>query len=174
MSFCLVSHYHNKKDTKKLGKRIETLRLQKNLSMEDIAFMTGFAKATIMAVENGANTDSSHLIEIAKAIGVHPMELFNLPFDIKPRYKLSPNRQDRDQLTFRLNKLHAETDFFENPRFVNDIGEYLSEEYNIQPDASSVSVILARMVKEGKLSYTKIGRRNYYSKPKPGGKLKGK
>lgn len=69
-----------KKIQRDLGNRIKELRLISEFSIEDIASMTGFARQTITSVENGGSTDSSHLIEIAKAIGVHPKELFN--FDL--------------------------------------------------------------------------------------------
>ena len=69
-----------KKIQRDLGNRIKELRLISEFSIEDIASMTGFARQTITSVENGGSTDSSHLIEIAKANGVHPKELFN--FDL--------------------------------------------------------------------------------------------
>ena len=77
-----MKRYHNKKETKKIGKQIQELRKKHELSIEDVAEMTGFSRSTITGVENGIDTNTSHLIEIAKAIGEHPMEIFNIPFEI--------------------------------------------------------------------------------------------
>lgn len=128
--------------------------------------MTGFARNTITAVEVGANADSSHLIEIAKAIGVHPMEIFNVPFEIKPRYKLSPKRLAKNLLTLRISKLVSETQFFDKPKFVGDVINHLADEFEIQATSTHASVVLKRLAKEGKLKYTKVGRQNNYSKLK--------
>ena len=157
-----MAKYHNKKETEKVGKRISELRIMKEYSPVDIASMTGFAYQTINSIENGANTDCSHLIEIAKAIGVHPMEIFNVKFEIKPRFKLPPKRIESNLLTLRLNKLRIETDFFKTPKFVNEVCQYLLEEFKIKTTSTKVSVVLKRLVIEGKLQYSKKGRKNVY------------
>lgn len=159
-----MPHYHNKKETKKIGKRIQDLRKGKSLSIEDVAEMTGFTRGLINAVEDGKNTDTSHLVEIAKAIGVHPMEIFNVPFDIKPRFKLSPKRQQRDFLTQKIRYLFSNTDFFNSQRFVADVMQKLTEDFEINPNSTIVSVVLKRLVNENKLSAQKSGRRNSYFK----------
>lgn len=161
-----MAKYHNKKETKKLGNRIKELREAREFSIEDIASITGFVRKTITSIENGSNTDTSHIIEIAKAIGIHPMEIFNIPFELKPRFKLSPKRLNSNLLTLRLNKLYSETDFFKTPKFVNDVIVYLSEEFNIKSSSTKVSVVLKRLVADGKLQYSKNGRRNIYLKKK--------
>jgi transcriptional regulator with XRE-family HTH domain len=158
-----VAKYQNKKETLKVGKQIRKLRLENNFLEDDIAFMTGFAKTTISSIEDGSNTDTSHLIEIAKAIGVHPMELFNVPFEIKPRHKLPSNKVNRVFLTSRIKTL-VKSDFFKTPKLVKDVVEFLSEEVNLKIDSTKVSVILKRQFDEGKLKYIKQGRKNLYSK----------
>ena len=80
-----MAKFYNKKEIKKIGELIRGLREGNEWSIEDIASMTGFARNTITAIENGSNTDIIHLIEIAKAIGVHPMELLNISLEIRPR-----------------------------------------------------------------------------------------
>jgi transcriptional regulator with XRE-family HTH domain len=161
-----VAKYHNKKETKRIGIRIQELRLSKELSIEDISSMTGFTRTTITSIEKGANTDTSHLLEIAKALGIHPKEVFNLPFDIKPRFKLSPKRLNNNKITLRLNKLSSETDFFKTPKYVSDVVKHLKEEFEIRSDATTISVVLKRLVTGGKLVYTKNGRKNIYTKKK--------
>ena len=157
--------YQNKEETKKLGRQIRKLRIEKGFSIEDIAAMTGFARTTISSIENGSNTDTSHLIEIAKAIGVHPTELFKIPFEIKPRNKLSPNKTNRISLTSKI-KILLQADFFGTPKLVNDVVEFLLSETNLPINSTHVSVILKRLCDDGKLKYIKKGRKNLYSKKK--------
>ena len=161
-----MRHYHNKKETKKIGNRINFLRKENKFSIEDVAEMTGFTRALIIGVENGKNTDTSHLIEIAKAIGVHPMEIFNVDFEIKPRYKLSPKRQQREFLTQKIKFLFSETDFFNTPKFVSEVASKINEDFGVNPSSTVVSVILKRLVSANKLSFKKVGRNNAYSKRK--------
>ena len=124
-----MARYHNQKETIKIGNQIRKLRKDALLSIDDISDMTGFAKSTISAIENGSETDTSHLIEIAKAIGIHPQKIFDISINIKPRFKLSQKRKEQNHLTHRITTLFEETDFFDNPKFVKEIIQKLSEEY---------------------------------------------
>ena len=72
----------------------------------------------------------------------------------------------RNQLTLRINKLLFESQFFDKPKFVSDVMKYLQEEHGVKANSTHASVVLKRLVKEGKLKYTKVGRQNYYSKQK--------
>jgi transcriptional regulator with XRE-family HTH domain len=157
-----VARYHNKKETKKVGERIQVLRKMYGWSVEDICAMTGFSRSTIYAIENGSDTDTSHIIEIGKAIGVHPQELFSVHFDIKPRFKLTGKRKDRINLTQKINNLVTETDFFESSRFVGEVKEMLNESYKIKADSIQISVVLLRLVKDKRLRISKSGRKNLY------------
>lgn len=163
-----MEKYHNIKETKKIGAHIEKLRKDRDLSIGDIAQMTGFANSSISSVENGGETDTSHLIEIAKAIGVHPSELFDITFEIKPRFKLDPNRQKRNLLTSRIKKIYENTNFFDKPRFVSDVASYMEEIYKIKSGSAStsISIVLKRLSDKGYLKYSKAGRRNQYVKNK--------
>jgi len=159
-----VAKYYNKKETEKIGSQIQELRKKNELTIEDVSTMSGFARSTITAIEAGANTDTSHLIEIAKAIGVHPMELFNVPFVIKPRNKRSPDSIKKSLLTSRINKLVSDSNEFNTPKQVKDIIHTLFIKYEIKAESSHVSVVLKRLVKDGKLNFTKAGRKNSYLK----------
>lgn len=160
-----MGNYHNKAETKRVGEHIKALRKAKGLNIEDVATLSGFTRNTIKAVEAGNNTDTSHLIEIAKAIGVHPRELFDIPFDLKPRFKLSPKRLARNQLTSKISQL-IEDGFFASPRLVNDVLLHLEEEQDTKALSIHASVVLKRMVEKGELKFEKQGRQNlYYKKP---------
>ncbi len=135
-----------------------------DLTIEDVSSMTGFTRNTLKSIENGQNTDTSHLIEIAKAIGVHPKDFFDIQFEIKPRYNLSPQRLSRNQLTTKITKLVEETDFFDAPKLVGDLLEYLEEEKGIKANSIHASVVLKRLVEKEVLEFKKEGRQNKYYK----------
>jgi transcriptional regulator with XRE-family HTH domain len=159
-----VGNYHNKKFTTKIGFRLKEEREAKKLDIEDIAEMTGFSANTVRAIENGRECNISYLVEIAFAIGVHPKEIFDVDFIIKPRYKLSAKRKEKTRLTSRINEL-LHSNFFSTPKFVKDVLHVLVNEYKTKTTASSISVILLRLVEQGYLAKKKQGRQNlYYTK----------
>lgn len=147
-----------------MGLRIKELREQMDFTIEDVSAMTGFTRNTLKSIENGQNTDTSHLIEIAKAIGVHPKDFFDLPFEIKPRYSLSPQRLSRNQLTSKITKLVEEGDFFSTPKLVGDVLQFLEEEMGTKANSIHASVVLKRLVEKGMLGFKKEGRQNMYYK----------
>lgn len=125
--------------------------------------MSGFDKSTITSIENGTNTDISHIIEIAKAIGVQPREIFNIEFILKPRHKLSPDQANKLRLTKRISKLLTDKFFFKTPRFVKDVILEIKNDTDLTIDSTHVSVTLKRFSQDGKLKYIKVGRNNLYS-----------
>lgn len=157
-----MGKYHNRKETKRVGQQIKQLRLKYGWNIEDISEMTGFSRSTISAVEKGAETDTTHLIEIAKAIGVQPGQIFNILFDLKPRYKLSQKRKDQKKLTLKIRGM-IEAGFFKEPRIVNDVREQLFGQQKLKVSAAQISVVLLRLTKEGILRASKSGRKNLYS-----------
>ena len=157
-----MANYHNYTVTKEIGSRIKNLRETHELEIEDISEMTGFAYQTIQAIENGRESSTTYLIEIAVAIGVHPEQLFiDLPLKIKSRFKLSAKRKEKTRLTSRINQL-LESNYFETSKFVKDVFTTLKEDYKIKTTSSSISVILLRLKKEKRLKIKKIGRQNQY------------
>lgn len=161
-----MKRFRNTKATKEIGTRIKDIRNQAGFSLDDVADMTGFTQSLLSAIENGAETGISHLIEIAKAIGVHPKDLLDIQIDIKPRFTLSPKRKERNRLTYSITKLCDETDFFETARFTRDVVEHLRIESKIKANAVSVAVILKRLTDSGILKFNTIGRQKQYFKKK--------
>lgn len=126
--------------------------------------MTGFKKQTIENIEKGEESTLSYLVEIAKAIGVHPKELLEVDFTIRPRFKLGPQRAEKNKLTERIKKLYSDTNFFQASRFVRDVEAHLKEVYKIKNSSAQISLILTRMEKEGLLKSKIVGRQKEYSK----------
>lgn len=159
-----MKKFRNKKITKQIGAKIQELREFAGLSITDVADMTGFSYPTISAIEKGEEVTASYLVEIAKAIGVHPMEALNIPVVIKPRFPLSPQKKERNRVTQKITKLYEATDFFNTPKFVRDVTQYFYDESKIKVSSDSVSIVLKRFVDLGKLTYKKVGRQNQYYK----------
>jgi transcriptional regulator with XRE-family HTH domain len=164
--FVKVKRYHNKKETSKIGAKIRDLRNKSGFSLDDVAYMTGFTQSLLSAIENGSETGISHLIEIGKAIGVHPKEILDLPMEIKPRFRLSPQRKERNRLTFRITALCNDTDFFDTPRFVRDVVDQLLDDSKAKISSASVAVVMKRLNESGKLKHNTVGRQKQYFKKK--------
>jgi len=144
-----------------IGDRIRKYRKDKGHSMEDVSLMTGLSINTLSSIENGGNTYVSHCIAICQALGLKPSELFDIQIELKPHYELPPARRNRALTTLRVNKL-LESGFFSTPRLVESVVEELAMHYGIQVDSSEISTALKRLNDEGKLTFSKSGRRNLY------------
>lgn len=160
-----MAKFHNPIDTKKVGRKITQLRTSAGFSISDIAEKTEFAYQTISNIEAGEETTLSYLIEIAKAIGVHPEEFFNgIKFSKQTRSKLNPKRKEKERITLRLQELSKHTDYFKVPRYVRDVVSYFKENFKQAPSSITVSVVLNRFVKDGVLKYNLVGRQKKYYK----------
>ncbi len=157
--------YFDEASAKQIGERIRTFRKDRGYSLEDISAMTGFSVNTISSIENGGDTYLSYCLAICQAIGVEPAELFKIKLDLKPRFELPPDRRSRALTTLRVNQLF-ESGFFETPKLVVSVLEEFESTYGIQPESSEVSTALKKLANEGRLQYTKAGRRNLYVKKK--------
>lgn len=72
-----MKYLRNEKGIKKLGQKIRQVRLSKNISMTKLAADAEIEYSQISRIERGIiNTSVSHLLSIAKALKVHPSELF--------------------------------------------------------------------------------------------------
>lgn len=146
---------------KQIGERIRRYRKEKGYSMDDVASMTGLSVNTISSIENGGNTYVSHCLAICQALELRPSELFDIQIELKPRYELPPARRNRALTTLRVNKL-LDSGFFNTPRFVESVVEELAQNYGVQIDSSEVSTALKKLNDDGKLTFSKSGRRNLY------------
>ena len=64
------------------GQRIRYLRHQKGWSQEQLAFVSELDRTYIGGVERGErNISLLNIIKIAKALEIHPKELFNFSLD---------------------------------------------------------------------------------------------
>lgn len=82
--FCLfrqvatMKYLRNEKVIKALGKRIRSLRNEKNMSMEQLAYSTGIEYSQLSRIELGqVNTSVSHVAAIAETLKVPIASLFD-------------------------------------------------------------------------------------------------
>ena len=67
-----------------IGRRISEIRLKNNQTQQDIEFLTGIDSAEVSKYESGKrNLTLKTLMKFARALQVHPKELFDFEFDIK-------------------------------------------------------------------------------------------
>lgn len=159
-----MTKYRDNKFIKKVGARIREIREGNKLSLEDLASMTGFTIATLGEIERGkVNTDISHIAAIGQALGMPPMKLLDVDINLRPRFELPPNRENRVSTTLRVKEL-AETDYFNAPRTVTAVIEYVRENQGVSLESSPVSGVLKNLVEEGLLEYSKSGRKHVYHK----------
>jgi len=156
-----VGKYLDDNSAQQIGERIRKYRKEKGHSMDDVSQMTGLSVNTLSSIENGGNTYVSHCIAICQALELKPSELFDIQIELKPRYELPPSRKNRALTTFRVNSL-LETGFFGTPRFVESVVEELAVNYGVQVDSSEISTALKKLNEDGKLTFSKSGRRNLY------------
>jgi transcriptional regulator with XRE-family HTH domain len=72
-----VKYFRDDIFVKKFGKRLKQVRKSKNITQEDLSYRTEFELSQIGRIERGTvNTSISHVSAIAKALEVHPSELF--------------------------------------------------------------------------------------------------
>jgi DNA-binding XRE family transcriptional regulator len=81
INFCVAKHLvrsRNLKNLKAFGKRLKALRKEKDLTQERLADLAGVSENTIVTLEAGMlNTTIGTCFAIAKALEVHPKDLFD-------------------------------------------------------------------------------------------------
>jgi transcriptional regulator with XRE-family HTH domain len=69
---------------KYIGRRISEIRLKNKQTQQDIEFLTSIDSAEVSKYESGKrNLTLKTLMKFARALQVHPKELFDFEFDIK-------------------------------------------------------------------------------------------
>jgi len=153
--------YKNDTALAALGKQISAKRIFEDLTIEDVAEMTGFAYNTIVNIENGSETNLSYFMAVCFAINVHPKVIFDIELDIKPRFPLSAPRKEKSRLTARIKDLF-DREFFNTSRSAKDVASRLTTDYELDVDTKTISALLLRFAKGDYLDIIKNGRKNYY------------
>ncbi len=150
-----MANYHNLEVTNLIGKHLTETRKRKKLQIEDVVALTGFNRNTIISIENGANTDVSHLMEYLFALETAPEDFFKeIKFDVKPRFPLSATRKEKSNATSRLEDL-IKSGFFNDGKTNEDACTELNRLF---PESKtfttkSIAVPLNRFKNKGALVY---------------------
>jgi transcriptional regulator with XRE-family HTH domain len=162
-----MKRYHNQEATAIVGRHLRKLREEKGFTIEEVAAKTGFSNETIGKMEAGSDTDITHLVDFALAIGIHPKEIFNTEFNIKlrsiePKIRANPVEND---FTAKIIYLIV-NGFFDIGRFATDVCIKLREFYpkNIIIKSKNISTLLMREVENKRLEFIKIGNKHLYTK----------
>lgn len=163
-----MAKYRNDKVLKIIGERLKKQRKKLELKLEDIAEMTGFTYNTIRNMEMGNETGLSYFIEVCLALELHPKDVIDMDYKIKPRFELSAARKEKTRLTARVH-IFYDKGFFKEYRSTGQVVDKIEQDYGIKTTTSAVSVILNRMVKSERLKVKGENRKNFYivnKKPK--------
>jgi transcriptional regulator with XRE-family HTH domain len=72
-----VKYLRDKEGIRKIGLKIKELRLQNNLTQEEVAWEAGIEPMQLSRIERGIiNTSVSHILAISKAINISPSLIF--------------------------------------------------------------------------------------------------
>ncbi len=158
-----MGKYFDEVSAQEIGERIRKARRAKGYSLEDVSSMTGFSINTLSSIENGGDTYVSMILAICQSLQYKPSQLFDFPIILKPRYELPPDRRNRALTTLRVKQLYDDG-FFSTPKLASLVVEEFDIVYGIKPESSEISTALKKLAKQGKLEYTKSGRKNLYVK----------
>lgn len=76
-----VKYTRHEASLKAFGSRLREIRKGKSLTQEQLAYSADLEVSQISRIERGViNTSISQILQIAKALHVHPQELFDMDF----------------------------------------------------------------------------------------------
>ena len=79
----MVIRVDGEKDVGELPNRIREWRNRRRLSLAELGEATGFSRSEISKLESGARrVRADHMVALARALGIHPDELFEASSDI--------------------------------------------------------------------------------------------
>ena len=96
-----------------IGTKIKELRTMKNLSLADLAKLTGFTRSFLSQIENDkASPSIASFVKIANALGVVPSQLF---FEDRREEKIIVRKKDREVFTNEKSRVRFERLVFRTP-----------------------------------------------------------
>lgn len=150
-----------------LGSNLKYYRLKKHFSIDDIAYMTGVSRSSIIKVEAGKAKDIDSYINYGKAVE-YPLETltdFNIP--LKPRNELPEDRLRSLNLTAKVKDHIINTNFLITGKVVAEIREELLRLNVIPEEIKSVDIggVMRNLKDDGIVTIgEKIGRKIVYFK----------
>lgn len=79
-----MKYTRNEVAIKAFGEHLRQVRISKNLTQEQLAFAADLELSQISRIERGViNTSISQVFQIAKALKIHPKELFEIDSNLE-------------------------------------------------------------------------------------------
>lgn len=150
-----------------LGTKLKYYRLKKHFSIDDIAYMTGVSRSSVIKVEAGKAKDIDSYINYGKAVE-YPLETltdFNIP--LKPINELPEDRLKSLNLTAKVREHIVNNDFLSKGKVVAEIKEELLRLNLIPEELKSVDVggVMRNLKDDGIVTIgEKVGRKIVYLK----------
>jgi transcriptional regulator with XRE-family HTH domain len=164
-----------------IGSRVRKLRELLSLTREQLAFTVGVSSQTLRSIESGKGFTGDYILAISHFFGMELSELVSykqeLPTEIAFRERIKIyHRKHNSSLSEILNSpptLKAviefrllKTNFLSKHKTVQEISEYIKEEYDLIFPSSIISQALSTAVKNKWLVRKAEGRIYLYKKSK--------
>ncbi len=123
-----------------IGSKLKYYRLKKLFSIDDIAYMTGVSRSSVIKVEAGTAKDIDSYINYGKAVE-YPLETlndFNIP--LKPINNLPEDRLKSLNLTAKIRQHIVNTNFLSKGKVVSEIKAELLRLNLIPEELKSVDI----------------------------------
>jgi len=152
----------------KIGKKLKQNRIELDLSINDIAFMTDMRDNTVISIEKGITTNIDYYVEYAKAVQ-YPLETLN-DFKIKmvPLKTLPDDRKAKANLTGKIRKWIVQSSFLETGKTVSEIKAELVKLKLIEGtkvSSTEIAGVMRNFVVDDTIRVErKVGRKNIYIK----------
>ncbi len=152
----------------KIGKKLKQKRIELDLSINDIAFMTDMTDNTVISIEKGITTNIDYYVEYAKAVQ-YPLETLN-DFKIKlvPLKALPDDRKAKANLTGKIRKWIVQSTFLDTGKTVSEIKAELVKLKLIEAtkvSSTEIAGVMRNFVIDDTIKVkSKVGRKNLYTK----------
>lgn len=155
----------------KIGKKLKQKRVELDLSINDIAFMTDMTDMTdntVVSIEKGITTNIDYYVEYAKAVQ-YPLETLD-DFNIKlvPLKSLPDDRKAKANLTGKIRKWIVQSSFLATGKTVSEIKEELVKLKLIEAtkvSSTEIAGVMRNFVIDDTIKVeSKVGRKNLYIK----------
>lgn|SRR5690606_5895161 len=125
---------------KAIGEKLRFYRIKYFFSLEDIAFMTGISRSSVIKVEKGTAKDFDSYILYAKSVqySLETLTDFNIP--LKPLNRLTDNRLNSIKLTAKIKEYIVNTEFLSDGKLVSEIKNELLRLNLISNDVKTVDI----------------------------------
>ena len=137
-------------------------------SIQDIVYMTGLSKSTILKIEKGDAKIIDFYVEYAVCVGYALATLTDFNIDLIPINILPSERKEKVNLTSKIRKLIIQSDFIKSGKSVLDIKNELIDKQLVDGNkitSTEIAGVMRNFVNDRLIRIEKKdGRKNVYIK----------